>query len=208
VAQSLLHNCRGSVVAHALVRAASRLISTPGARWIRLQVSTRVSIRHAGPRRMHKPQVRAPHSGRDAPHDSWRKYTAVMRRISFVLATIFFSCLAGSLSAQEVSPTAPNIKQAAMPNFGTIFPARPRQAARPALVNAAPALTAKAIPAGPARVLVAPESGKCSVQLNEMQIPRDLDFSIGKQVPNADALAPMPKATLPAPSCADGSSAR
>jgi len=44
-------------------------------------------------------------------------------------------------------------------------------------------------------------SQPCSVPLLEAEIPHDVHFTIRQLPPRLDKLAPMPQATLPAPSC-------
>jgi hypothetical protein len=124
-----------------------------------------------------------------------------MRRTTLFIVAICFLGLGGVLSAQDVGL----MPMAAMPDFGKLFPATQNRASHWTLVNSAPILTARAAQAPTVTKFVSPpeDSGRCSVPLREMQIPSDKDYSIEKQVPRAEALAPMPKPALPAPSCAD-----
>ena len=126
----------------------------------------------------------------------------VMGRTSFGFVTVCIVGFVGTLSAQDVGPTA----MAPIPDFGRLFPTRQSQASHLALVNAAPALTAKTLQPVAKPISVVQHSGRCSVPLREMRIPPDKDFSIEKQVPSNETLAPMPKAVLPAPSCVDAQS--
>jgi hypothetical protein len=54
-----------------------------------------------------------------------------------------------------------------------------------------------------ARVVPQPTilSQPCSVPLLEAQIPNDVHYTIQQITPNAEKMAPMPQATLPAPPC-------
>jgi hypothetical protein len=129
-----------------------------------------------------------------------------MRRLNSISVgfTVFVMAMAGNLSGQEPYQQ-PSEQLKPIPSFGQLFPARrPVRPSHPILVNPAPLLTV-ATPALPSltlrRTLASLPGMRCSVPLSNMEIPRDVNFTMRQQVPRADQLAPLPQAAPPAPTC-------